>query len=137
MGDLKGAPLRCSLGGARWSRPGLLATGEAVGSTYAFTGEGIGKAMETGLLAAEAVMHSANDLAVRERYEAGLRALKPRFGLYENAAHVNHRPWLIDLVIWRAQRSPGILRRMAGVLEETQNPGRLLSWRGITKLMLE
>ena len=137
LGDLKGAPLRCSLGGARWSRPGLLATGEAVGSTYAFTGEGIGKAMESGLLAAEAITQNTEDATVRERYEAALRALKPRFGLYENAAHVNHRPWLIDLVIWRANRSPGILRRMAGVLEETQNPGRLLSWRGITKLMLE
>ncbi|MFT3819450.1 MAG: geranylgeranyl reductase family protein [Rubrivivax sp.] len=137
LGELKGAPLRCSLGGARWSRPGLLVTGEAAGSTYAFTGEGIGKALETGLLAADAVDLAATDDAVRQRYEAGLRALQPRFGLYEKAAHVNHRPWLTDLVIWRANRSPGILRRMSGVLEETQNPGRLLSWRGITKLMFE
>ncbi len=137
LAELKGAPLRCSLGGARWSRPGLLVTGEAAGSTYAFTGEGIGKALETGLLAADAVDLAAADHAVRQRYEAGLRALQPRFGLYEKAAHVNHRPWLTDLVIWRARRSPGILRRMSGVLEETQNPGRLLSWRGITKLMFE
>ena len=137
QGELKGAPLRCSLGGARWSRPGLLVAGEAAGSTYAFTGEGIGKALETGLLAAEAVDPAAADAVVQDRYETGLRALKPRFGLYEKAAHVNHRPWLTDLVIWRAQRSPGILRRMSGVLEETQNPGRLLSWRGITKLMFE
>ena len=139
LGELKGAPLRCSLSGARWSRPGLLATGEAVGSTYAFTGEGIGKAMETGLLAAQALLldRDASDAAVRERYEAALRALKPRFALYEMAAHVNHRPWLTDLVIWRAQRSAGIRQRMAGVLEETQNPGRLLSWRGISKLMFE
>ena len=77
------------------------------------------------------------DEAVRQRYEASLRALLPRFGLYEKAAHVNHRPWLTDLVIWRARRSPRILRRMTGVLEETQNPGRLLSWRGITKLLTE
>ncbi|MCA0243112.1 MAG: geranylgeranyl reductase family protein [Proteobacteria bacterium] len=137
LAELKGAPLRCSLGGARWSRPGLLVAGEAAGSTYAFTGEGIGKALETGLLAAEAVDLAAADAAIQDRYEASLRALKPRFGLYEKAAHVNHRPWLTDLVIWRARRSPGILRRMSGVLEETQNPGRLLSWRGITKLMLE
>jgi geranylgeranyl reductase family protein len=137
QGDLKGAPLRCSLGGARWSRPGLLAAGEAAGSTYAFTGEGIGKALETGLLAAEAIAGAAGDAAIRQRYEAALRALKPRFGLYEKAARVNHWPWLIDLVIWRAQRSAGIRRRMSGVLEETQNPGRLLSWRGLTKLMLE
>jgi menaquinone-9 beta-reductase len=134
QGDLKGAPLRCSLGGARWSRPGLLATGEAIGSTYAFTGEGIGKALETGLLAGE---QTAGDEAVRSRYQRALQALQPRFGLYEKASHVNHRPWLTDLVIWRARKSAGILRRMSGVLEETQNPGRLLSWRGITKLMLE
>jgi geranylgeranyl reductase family protein len=139
LGDLKGAPLRCSLGGARWSRPGLLATGEAIGSTYAFTGEGIGKALETGLLAAEAIeqQQASGDAAVQGRYEQALTALQPRFGLYEKAAHVNRRPWLIDLVIWRARKSARILRRMSGVLEETQNPGRLLSWRGIAKLMLE
>ena len=45
--ELKGAPLRCSLEGARLEAPGVLVTGEAAGSTYAFTGEGIGKAMET------------------------------------------------------------------------------------------
>lgn len=137
QGEIKGAPLRCSLGGAQWSRPGLLVTGEAAGSTYAFTGEGIGKALETGLLAADALLHAGGDAAVRSRYEATLRALQPRFALYEQAAHVNHRPWLIDLVVWRARRSAGILRRMSGVLEETQNPGRLLSWRGLRKLMLE
>jgi menaquinone-9 beta-reductase len=137
LGDLKGAPLRCSLQGARWSRPGLLVTGEAAGSTYAFTGEGIGKAMETGMLAAQALQAGGNDADIAARYEAGLRALKPRFDLYEAASHVNHRPWLADLVIWRARKSASILRRMSGVLEETQNPGRLFSWRGLTKLMFE
>ena len=137
LGRLEGAPLRCSLGGARLSRAGMLVAGEAAGSTDAFTGEGIGKAMETGLLAADALLAGADDADVRRRYEAALQALMPRFRLYEQAAHVNHRPWLTDLVIWRARRSAAILRRMSGVLEETQNPGRLLSWRGISKLMFE
>ena len=139
QGEIKGAPLRCSLQGGRWSRPGLLATGEAAGSTYAFTGEGIGKAMETGLLAAEALLkdRDAPDSAIQQRYEAELHALKPRFDMYETASHVNHRPWIADLVVWRARKSPRILRRMSGMLEETQNPGRLFSWRGITKLMFE
>ncbi len=143
QGELKGAPLRCSLIGARWSRPGMLVTGEAAGSTYAFSGEGIGKAMETAALAADALIaaraggSSADDEAVRARYEASLEAIKPKFDLYEIASHVNHRPWLTDLVVWRANRSPRILRRMSGVLEETQNPGRLLSWKGIAKLLLE
>ena len=139
QGDIKGAPLRCTMLGARWSRPGMLATGEAIGSTYAFTGEGIGKAMETGILAAEAIVQggAAPDSAVRQRYEASLTALKPRFDMYETASHVNHRPWLADLVIWRARKSPRILRRMSGMLEETQNPGRLFSWRGMSKLLFE
>lgn len=137
VGEIKGAPLRCGLIGAKWSRRGMLVTGEAAGSTYSFSGEGIGKAMETGLLAADALREGGNDDAVRNRYHQAMHGLKPKFDLYEKAAHVNHRPWLADLVIWRARKSPRILRRMSGVLEETQNPGRLLSWRGITKLMFE
>ena len=143
IGEIKGAPLRCSLLGAQWSRPGLLGTGEVVGSTYAFTGEGIGKAMETGMLAAEALLAGRQgadfdaDDSIRQRYEATLTALKPRFDMYETASHVNHRPWLVDLVVWRARKSPRILARMSGMLEETQNPGRLFSWRGMRKLMFE
>jgi len=137
LGELKGAPLRCSLDGATYSRPGLLATGEAVGSTYAFTGEGIGKAMETGLLAAQALLQPGlADDARRTKYEAELLALKPRFDLYERANRVNEHPWLADLLIWRAKKSPRILKRMEGVLEETNNPGNLVSFRGLTRLFL-
>jgi flavin-dependent dehydrogenase len=137
LGDLKGAPLRCSLEGARYTRPGLLATGEALGSTYAFTGEGIGKAMETGLLAAQALLAPGlDDAACREKYEAELRELKPRFDLYEKANRVNEHPWLADLLIWRANRSVRIRRRMEGVLEETNNPGNLVTLRGLTRLFL-
>jgi 2-polyprenyl-6-methoxyphenol hydroxylase-like FAD-dependent oxidoreductase len=140
QGDLKGAPLRCSLEGARLARPGLLVTGEAAGSTYAFTGEGIGKAMETGMLAARALIDArgaAPDFdAAHAPYAQAIAALKPRFDLYERANRVNEHPWLADLLIWRAKRSPHILRRMAGVLEETGNPGNLVSMRGIARLFL-
>ena len=136
LGPLKGAPLRCSLAGARYARPGLLVTGEAAGSTYAFTGEGIGKAMETGLLAAETLLAEKADDAVIGRYSAALLALKPRFDLYERANRVNDHPWLADLLIWRAQRSQRILRRMANVLEEKGNPGNLVSVRGIVRLFV-
>jgi geranylgeranyl reductase family protein len=139
-GDLKGAPLRCSLAGARLSRPGMLVTGEAAGSTYAFTGEGIGKALETGLLAADALLAAPGGVPpgdaadVRTRYEASLAALKPRFDLYERANQINAHPWLADLLIWRANKSERLLRRMAGVLEETSNPGNLVSVRGFFKV---
>ncbi len=139
LGPLKGAPLRFSLRGAKWSRPGLLVAGEAAGTTYAFTGEGIGKALESGLLAAEALQHAGTrtDAQVQQAYEAGLQALQPQFGLYERAGIVNQRPWLADVVVWRARKSPRILRRLAGVLDETQNPARLFTLSGVTKLLFE
>jgi hypothetical protein len=37
-------------------------------------------------------------------------------------------------VIWRARRSARLLRKMTGVLEETSNPGNLVSARGLFKL---
>jgi hypothetical protein len=140
LGPLKGAPLRCSLDGAWYSRAGALATGEAIGSTYAFSGEGIGKAMETGLLAAEAIVaglrQGSDEAELRRGYEASIGALQPKFELYRKASRVNAHPWLADLVIWRARKSERILRRMSGVLEETSNPGNLVSLRGLAKLFL-
>jgi len=137
QGELKGAPLRCSLEGARWSRPGLLVAGEAAGSTYSFTGEGIGKALESGMLAAEAIAEAGpDDAAVGARYEAALAALRPRFAAYEHANRVNNQPWIADFVIWRARRSPGIVRRLSGVLEESYSPGQLVTARGLLRLLL-
>ncbi len=138
---LKGAPLRCTLEGAQYSRPGLIVTGEAAGSTYSFSGEGIGKAMETGIHAAECIVAGRNarldEATVRERYEAALLALKPRFDLYQRANKVNRHPWLADLLIWRAKKSERLVRRMSGVLNETSNPGNLVSFKGMLRLFTE
>jgi menaquinone-9 beta-reductase len=142
---LKGAPLRCSLEGSTLARPGLLVTGEAAGTTYAFTGEGIGKAMESGMLAAEAIGRAkahatsqtdpGHDDQVHLHYAQALQALKPRFDLYERAYKFNESPWMIDLLVWRAKRSPGLMRRMEGVLEERSNPGNMTSWRALLKTL--
>jgi geranylgeranyl reductase family protein len=141
VAPLKGAPLRCTLEGSRYARAGLLVAGEAAGSTYSFTGEGIGKAYETGMLAAEAVIEGRDkqlrDAQVRTAYEAALQALKPRFDLYARANLVNRHPWLADLVIWRANRSARLLRRMSGVLNETSNPGHLITFKGFLRLFTE
>jgi geranylgeranyl reductase family protein len=134
VGELKGAPLRFSLEGARWHEPGLLVTGEAAGSTYALTGEGIGKALETGMLAAQAIVQGGDSAQVCERYAHSLSALKQRFDLYERANVFNSLPWLADLVIWRARRSAGLRRRLSGVLEETVNPARLFTPWGLWRL---
>ncbi|MDN3919917.1 NAD(P)/FAD-dependent oxidoreductase [Roseateles violae] len=135
--ELKGAPLRCNLDGAAFSRPGLLVAGEAAGTTYAFTGEGIGKAMETGIAAAEALLRAgAADAAIEEAYATQLETLRPRFQMYRKATSFNRWPWLVDLVIWRSRRSPRLIAAMSGILNETRMPGSLLSWRGLKRLVL-
>ena len=141
---LKGAPLRFSLEGARLEAPGVLVTGEAAGSTYAFTGEGIGKAMETGIHAAEAILGrgvddtSADaDAAVRADYAARVLALKPRFDVYEQASSANEHPWLVDLLVWSARRSPRRLQRLAGVLEETHIPTDVATVRGVLRRLFD
>ena len=138
VGELKGAPLRCTLKGARWSRPGLLVTGEAAGSTYSFTGEGIGKAHGNRHAGGRRDPGRRTPMPWCARvYEHSLTALKPKFDLYQRANRVNAHPWLADLLIWRAQRSPRLLQRMSGVLNETSNPGNLVSFKGLSRLFLE
>jgi len=96
--------------------------------------------METGILAAEAMLagreHTLDEAEVRRRYEAALLALKPRFDLYARANRVNRHPWLADLLIWRAKKSERLVRRMSGVLNETSNPGHLVSVKGILRLLV-
>jgi menaquinone-9 beta-reductase len=142
--ELKGAPLRCSLEGARLEAPGILVAGEAAGSTYALSGEGIGKAMETGIHAAEAILgraaddaSAAADAAVRADYAARVLALKPRFAVYEEASRATEHPWLIDLLVWSAQRSPRRLQRMAGLLEETHLPTDAMTMRGVLRRLFD
>jgi geranylgeranyl reductase family protein len=142
--ELKGAPLRCSLEGARLEAPGVLVTGEAAGSTYAFTGEGIGKAMETAMHAAEAILARPRDdagdgadAAIRADYAARVLSLKPRFDLYEEANRANAHPWLIDLLVWSARRSPRRVQRMAGVLEETHIPTDAVTVRGVVRRLFD
>ena len=159
LGGLKGAPLRCDLDGAGWSAPGVLVVGDAVGATYAFSGEGIGKAMETGMAAADALLaHSApqgadagqadpsaapdrvpteaEDARVAADYRTRLEAIRPKFEMYRRATSFNRWPWLLNLVVWRASHSPRIQRGLAEILAERKLAGSLLSWRGLRRMVL-
>jgi len=51
--ELKGARLRTALKGGACGVHGLLAVGEAAGTTYSFSGEGIARRWNPGILAAE------------------------------------------------------------------------------------
>ena len=136
-----GAPLRTRLTGCQTCADRLLVAGEAIGTTYSFTGEGIGKAMETGLAAADAAASAlasgrtaAADLA---GYGRGLDArLRPLFRDYARAQGWLQHPWVVDLVVSRAARSPRVRALFADVLCERRRPSALLSWHGLLRAAL-
>jgi flavin-dependent dehydrogenase len=139
LGRIKGAPLRSTLTGARWWRPGMLVCGEAAGSTYDFTGEGIGKALETGILAAEAITASLTRQGEGEdpgpAYAAALEGLRTRFELYQRGNLINRKPWIAEVLVGLARASPRLRARMGLLLEEEITPDALLSAAGLLRMM--
>lgn len=132
--ELKGAPLRTAMSGSRLSRPGLLVIGEAAGLTYSLSGEGIGKALESGLMAAAVVIEGGSAAAVAERYARQIRGtFGPRFRAYKTAQDCLARPWFANLLAWRARRSRFVRRELSALLQETTDPRRLFSAAGMLR----
>jgi geranylgeranyl reductase family protein len=136
-----GAPLRCGLvdGPGGWSRGRVVAAGEAMGATLPFTGEGIGKAMQTGEMAAAAV-HAALGAGEPGRLGAfGSRVdgeLRPSYAGYAAAQRWLGRAWLADLVARRARRSAYLRASLAGVIDESADPRRVFSAGGVLRSLL-
>lgn len=131
----RGAPLRTSLRGARITRPGLMLVGETIGTTYAFSGEGIGKAMQTGLLAAECLARDPDHAAAL--YERQLQArFRAQFDAYRIAQNWLSFPLVCKLLARRAQHGAYVRSQLEGLLAETVNPRELLSVRGLVRAMV-
>jgi len=137
MEPLRGARLRCGLEGSSARGPGnVVAVGEQIATTFPFTGEGIGKAMESGEMAAEHVAlaldtgdpHHLDDYARRIETE-----LRPRFRGYALAQKWLARPWLNDLVAWRIRKAGYLRDAVRGVVAETVDPAEVFSWRGVVR----
>ncbi|TAL16540.1 NAD(P)/FAD-dependent oxidoreductase [bacterium] len=135
-----GHPLRCGFQGAPpLLGERILATGETIGTTYPFSGEGIGKAMESAELAAKAV---STALKTGNPGELGLypkeidTVLRPKYRGYFIAEKWLASPWRSELFIALAERSTPLRRRIKAILEETANPSAVFSFRGILGSLL-
>jgi flavin-dependent dehydrogenase len=134
---LKGAMLRFGLRGtrARGSGP-VLPIGETIGTTFPFTGEGIGKAMETAEIAADVCDEalSTGDVRALERFEARIeRELRPKFRGYQLAQDWFSYPWVNDLFARRARRSRFMRDGIAGIVDETVDPHQVFSIGGLLR----
>lgn len=137
ISPIRGAMLRCGLSGTRPHGPGnVLVLGESIGATFPFTGEGIGKAMETGEIAAE-VAHNAltsGDMRLLSEFPERIeRELRPKFLGYRIAENWFSRPWLNDLVARRIRSSRFLQELVAGIVNETVDPREVFSLRGMLR----
>ncbi|KPJ95997.1 MAG: hypothetical protein AMS18_01835 [Gemmatimonas sp. SG8_17] len=129
---LRGARIRAGLAGTEiYSGASILSIGEAIGATYPFTGEGIGKAMETGVLAAGQIhraLDKGDSAPLRELSGLIERELAPRYVGYRTAQRWLARPWLLDLLAARLRYSTALREAAGGILDETTNPQKVFSW---------
>jgi flavin-dependent dehydrogenase len=137
---VRGATLRYALRGARpYAGGAVLAAGEAVGSTYPLTGEGIGKAMETAEMAADALVETlaTGDRTALQRYpERVTRELRPRYRGYEFAEQCARRAWLAELILHRASRRAHLRDALAAILTETRDASEVFSFGGLARALL-
>ncbi len=135
ISPLKGALVRCGLKGVYFSNDcNLLAIGETIGATYPFTGEGIGKALETGELAADVIHEALQSPGVLQlgRFQTRVETeLRPRYQSYELAERWLSRPWLNDLVMQRISKSGRLQVAFAGLVDESVDPRRVFSLRAL------
>jgi len=142
LGPLRGAPLRCSLDGAKPAAAGLLVAGEALGTTYAYTGEGIGKSMESGQLAgrvaASCMLTGRADAWALGAYANALAAadFPEKFRRYRVAQRWIAYPPVVDFITWRASRSKRVRNILEGVVNETRSPDELLSFTGLFRALI-
>lgn len=137
IGDLAAAPLRCGL--PRDMVPGvgnLIATGETIGSTFNITGEGIGKAMETGALAArvihQAIGHGQHDIV--SRYTRALdQKFRGKYDGYLAAERWLAKPWLSELMARRVMGNAYLKQGVIDMITRETDPRRLFPLRRVFK----
>ena len=134
---LRAAALRYDFEGAYpFVKGPVVAAGETIGTTLPFLGEGIGKAMESGQLAAEVIGRAldADDLSQLSQYSLQIESrYKTRYQGYRMAEKWLARPWLNDFLLYRCGKSNYAREILAGVIAETSNPHDIFSLKGVIK----
>lgn len=142
ISEPRGAPLRTCIQGSSLARDGLLVIGEAAGLTYSFSGEGIGKAMESGLMAAELVSEALRSTSLdlpslAQAYSTRIRReWGPRFDAYRRAQDWLSTPLFANILAWKARRGGFARRQLEDLLQERGQPLSLFSPLGVLRGLL-
>ncbi|MEW5796254.1 MAG: geranylgeranyl reductase family protein [Candidatus Zixiibacteriota bacterium] len=137
VSQFRGAPLRCGLTGYHsLVHKNVLCIGEVIGTTFPFTGEGIGKAMHSGRIAGEVIDHALREhkISVLQEYASRIdREQRPLYYGYAIAEKWLAHPWLSDLLAGRVRRSRYLQQQVTSFVDETGDPRRLFSLASLIK----
>jgi len=137
---LVGAPLRCGFVGTNTFRLGkILSVGESIGTTFLFTGEGIGKAMESAEVASSVIdkfLKTENQDVFYEFKDFIKNTLNPKYDSYRKAEKWLTKLWLNDFLARRAQTSKYIQKCLVDLLEERKTPTDFISLKELLKYFI-
>ena len=108
---IRGASLRCGMPEIEYAQQKrVLLVGEAIGTTIPGWGEGVSKAMETGMLAADVVSTAlrTNDFNRLQEYPRRLATeIRPQIAKHRRVTCLFHRVWTANLLVSVARVLPG------------------------------
>lgn len=133
---VRGAPLATSFPRAAVARGNVLAVGDAAGLARPMSGEGIGPALESGMLAAACLLRAPDRGGVAAYGQELCRLQGRAYRAWRFGQALLAVPALLELLVSRAMGSPEACRRLGGVLAGTVAPGEVLSILGVLRLLL-
>ncbi len=140
VSPLQAAPLRCGPPEGPFCGPGpVVWAGEVAGTTFPFTGEGVGKALATGELAGRSAsrhLRSGRGGEIQGYRGVVLRDIAPRYRAYRAAERWVARPWVCDFLARQVNRSRSLRRSAAAVLREAASPREVFSVSGVMRSLL-
>jgi geranylgeranyl reductase family protein len=139
--EFRGAPMRTGLTRAQFGRHGLLVIGEAAAMTYPATGEGIGKAMESGLMAADLSAAALTDeRRANTLHDDYARRFRSRFERRYRAYHVAQSwassPLVLNLLAARANGGRFVRRELEALIAEEGDAEALFSATGLVSALV-
>jgi flavin-dependent dehydrogenase len=127
VGPIKGHPLRTDFSRFLSGKERILLAGEAIGLVHPITGEGIDYALESGRLAAQAILEGwqrgSSPAAIQRKYRAALgKNFSFLFGLALFLQRVFFRDGFVDKTLGRIQRRPYLHRALVEFCFDRINP---------------
>ncbi len=136
---LRAHPLRCGRGVDKVTDGiATLLTGETIGTTFPFTGEGIGKAMEAGEIAAQVLqqaLQQGNSAPLRNYPRLLSEYFQNTYEGYAKAQHWLFRKGINDVIILQTLRSKLLRREISRMIMDETTPASVLTARTLLKTL--